>query len=511
MSEHLAALREQILATVDEIADGLSGAIATLLADVADLYQGRWPDYQACQVSYHTEEHALDVALAVARMAAGYNRVHSPGLPADTAVAALTAALFHDCGYLKDADDDSSDTGGKFTFTHVERSKAIAADYLRRQGRPEPFIALVTAMIDLTDFHRPPEPSFADPHERAAACMVASADLLAQMSDPHYLRNIARLYEEFREAYEKEGPEGLAARNITPFASVDEMIEQTDAFYERFVLPRLADLDDMGRYLVAYFGEGRNPYLESIAANLAETRQRHRGYWRRLGELLTEAGALTSGGLSTALAWQHSMSKQTQPPNPRLRDKGYAWIDRQLACLRLGNILLERRQVDPTALRTALIDQVLPPAMQAGSDELRCLLHILILLQHIENGPWLFQQILDLLGTTIDCRTGTVWIPTGDAMKAVFTADGDDRSPLPIDKGLVSWVLLHGRSRRLDSTALAAPIRSAGKRIAVIEMTDRADGPFTEQHELLLQAAANLIGTSLPAALWLNPDCHIDQ
>ncbi len=512
MSSHpdrLAALRQQILATAGEAGPELAAQLAPVLDDIAALYQGKWPEYQACQVGYHTEHHALDVALTTARMIAGYNKIHTDPMPTDTALAALTAALFHDCGYLKDADDRSPATGGKFTFTHVERSKRIAAAYLERQGRPPAFTGLVTNIIDLTEFHRPPQPAFSSAVETTAACMVASADLLAQMSDPHYLQNIHRLYEEFREAYESEGAEGLAARAITPFASADEMIAQTDTFYERFVLPRLAELGDMGRYLVAYFGEDRNPYLESIAANLAATRERHRGYWRRLGELLTEAGALSDGGLSTALAWQHSMIQGERRPDPCLQKKGYEWIDRQLACLRLGNILLQRRQVDPGALRTALIDQVLPPAVQARAEDLRCLLHILILLQHIENGPWLFRQVLALLCQNLEGRTGTIWLPDGSALTPLFSTDDDPPPPLPRDKGLASWALLHGRPGRLDATALAAPVFSAGEPIAVIEVTERNNGPFDDRHELLLQAAANLIGASLPAALWLNLDCHL--
>ena len=507
--DRLALLRQQILATAEEAASGLATQLSPILNDIAALYQGQWPEYQECQVGYHTEHHALDVTLTTARMIAGYNKVHTPPMPEDAALAALVAALFHDGGYLKDANDNSPATGGKFTFTHVERSKHIAATYLARQGRSPSFIDLVTGIIDLTEFHRPPRLPFSTAVEKTAACMVASADLLAQMSDPHYLENIHRLYEEFREAYETEGAEGLAARDITPFASADEMIAQTDTFYERFVLPRLAELGDMGRYLVAYFGEQRNPYLESIAANLAATRERHRGYWRRLGELLTEAGALSDGGLSTALAWQHSMTHGERRPDPCLQKKGYAWIDRQLACLRLGNILLERREVDPDALRIALIDQILPPAMQARAEELRCLLHILILLQHIENGPWLFRQILSILCQTLESRAGAIWLPDGNLLVALFTTADNGRPPLPRDKGLVSWVFLHGRPRRLEATALAAPVFSAGKPIAVIEITDRRDGPFSDRHELLLQAAANLIGASLPAALWLNLDCPL--
>ncbi len=121
------------------------------------------------------------------------------------------------------------------------------------------------------------------------ARIVATADLIAQMSDVYYMEHIEDLFQEFTEAYEAEGKEELRRRGVHVFASAAEIVEATESFYRNFVLPRLSQLGGMSRYLIAYYGEDRNPYLESIAANLAGEAAGYRVRWRRLGKISDRA------------------------------------------------------------------------------------------------------------------------------------------------------------------------------------------------------------------------------
>ena len=57
---------------------GPAGPLARAFDDTAALYQGRHPDYFACDTGYHDLQHVLDVTLAMARLLDGYER---SGLP----------------------------------------------------------------------------------------------------------------------------------------------------------------------------------------------------------------------------------------------------------------------------------------------------------------------------------------------------------------------------------------------------------------------------------------------
>ena len=69
----------------------ISPQLCALLYDAAGLYQGLWPAYEACEVEYHNFGHALDVALATARMTAGWNKSH-PDTPIPEALFLLGMA-----------------------------------------------------------------------------------------------------------------------------------------------------------------------------------------------------------------------------------------------------------------------------------------------------------------------------------------------------------------------------------------------------------------------------------
>ena len=220
-----------------------SKLLNSLLSDITTLYHGGWDSHQACQTGYHNFGHALDVALLTARMIGGWNRLKDethPQVGSDLFLAAIASALFHDTGYIKET-DDSTGTGGKYSFNHEARSMALARTYLARETWPARSIDLVPAIISLTRFNMPLqfEGLFISKEEDVIGRMMATADLVAQMADVDYMARIANLYDELKEAYDFEGVDALKESGYKVFSSAREMIDGTTDFYENFVVPRL--------------------------------------------------------------------------------------------------------------------------------------------------------------------------------------------------------------------------------------------------------------------------------
>jgi len=513
----------------------VSQTLSQLLADIADLYGGRWESHQACQVGYHTLTHALDVALATGRMIAGWNRQHQDGLQERFFLCGIAASLFHDTGYIKEKRDKEGN-GGKYTFNHVPRSAELAGSYLAAKGWPEADCRLVAEAIGLTEFQEPLEleDRFAERQGEIIARMVATADLISQMSDVNYRAHLDDLFHEFQEAYRAEGQTKLKHRGVRIFSSAAEMIDDTPAFYRNFVLPRLAKLGGMSRYLIVYYGEGRNPYLESIAANLAGDTSGYHLHWRRIGEVFTDLGLVTHEQIRSALEQQDANSTSSEEEqDDNLKGRAMAWFKRQMKGDYLGNILLNSTQLSPAGLRQGVIAQILPTdfTMNLDSRELLLLLHIMILLQNVQNGSWIFNQMLVLINELLECQASSILLAddSGQQMELAYTSDPGRNQTMAksfaIDKGLAGWVYLHGKPAAIDrqeleeegpdesagveggterpQTMLAIPLLIAGKRSGVIEALNKIEGNFTVHDMNLLSLAGNLLSNCLPAALWL--------
>ncbi|MEJ2688359.1 MAG: GAF domain-containing protein [Deltaproteobacteria bacterium] len=504
-----------------------------LIDDVKALYEGNWDTYQQCQVGYHNFGHALDVSLAAGRMIAGWNLQAKEKIGEELLLSALAAALFHDAGYLKDKNDDEG-KGGKFTFSHVPRSMEMAGQYLKSRQWPETICRLVPTIISLTEFNQPVDlqDKFQQPMAETVARMVATADLIAQMSDVSYMEHIEDLFQEFTEAYEVEGREKLRRRGVKVFGSAKEISEATTSFYRGFVLPRLSQLGGMSRYLIAFYGEDRNPYLESIAANLAGEAAGYQMHWRRIGNILAELGAVTAEQIRQALKVQRLGAEDTAHASSleSLRKKANHWIVQQLQGDYLGDILMQVSALPPSILRQGVIAQILPVdfTMRLNSRELLLLLHIMILLQNIHNGSWIFQQLLELVNEILECKASLIMkADETEHLLTVAYAAGDTSRQMEmtfaIDKGLAGWVFQHGKPRTVNRqemedkrsgpeqeavlpravNMLAVPLYISGKRIGVIETVNKRSGEFTAHEMNLLSLIGNLISQSLPAALWL--------
>lgn len=508
--------------------------LKNLISDIVDLYEGRWPSHEACQVGYHNFDHALDVALAVARMAAGWNKLHPERkFPVETFLVGMAASFFHDTGYIKDKGDIEG-KGGKYTFSHVGRSQAIAAGYLRATNWPEAAVTSASRMIAPTEFYE--KLALPDPDgdlEKIMTCMLVSADLVAQMADVDYLHRITYLFEEFQEGYQSEGAESLTAKGVHVFGSAREILTGTQNFYDSFVLPRLEDLGRMDKYLVAFFGADRNPYQENITANLSGQLMGHRWQWQRLGEVLQEQGIVSGWQIKKAIDQQASQGDEEM--GSLLDSRGYVSkrllerMNTKQSTELLGEILMEMDAINPVALCRGLMSQLLPPSLLVtlSKEELIFLLNVSMLLQNYQRGSKVFNHILEMTNELVGCEASSILLAdhmTDEIVIAIPT--GPQREILegerfPMDKGLAGWVYRHGQpvsvknvrqDERFDAaidastsfvtkSIMAVPLHINGVWIGVIELLNKKDNDFNEHDMDLITSLVNIIGSALGSTL----------
>lgn len=514
----------------EEYRDG-STDLGQIIRDVIDLYSGRWPEYETCQVNYHTLQHSTDVALLAARLIAGWNRTETEPFGRDHFVMAVAASLLHDSGYIKDRGDHKG-LGGKYTFTHIERSKYLLKNYLTRKNWSDEATATALALIDATEFNQPLDLGslYPDQATRRLACIIGTADLIAQMSDVNYMANINALFTEFEEAYEFFGREELQRQGYRVYASATEMLSETVGFYEYVVLPRLRDFGRMDRYLIAFFGDGRNPYLENITANLAGQILSKEAQWQRIGSVLTALGTITQEQLAEALRRQKKSENQTEPPLIASFQKRFLnWVNVHKKQQTLGDILIGMEAVEPKVLCQGLLAQVLPPEgfSALSRDRLELLLKISIMLHSSFNDPWMFQQVLTLVAEQLDCVGGSILLEVPDrqemivAVSTLLAKEHFEGKTIPSDKGLAGWVCRHGQTAvvnvidqdaRFDNTIdrrspcppeslLAVPMYLNGARFGVVEMFNKRKAGFTEADAALMVMVANIISVALGAIL----------
>lgn len=263
----VAAATEKIFLDLFPHAD--SGTLLNAISDVSCLYRGEHPDYAQCDTGYHDLQHIMDVTLATARLLDGYERSQSAGgaLGEELFVFGIMLALFHDSGYLRRRGLEEHRNGAEFTLVHVSRSEALLKKYLQDIGMRH-LAETAAHIVHFTGYEMPvahisvPSKAF-----HTVGCLVASADILAQMSDRCYLEKCHdRLYTEFTL--------GGIARKLDEhgnlqvvFASAQELVVKTPAFY-RGARKRLDEtLNGVYRYMEQHFG-GQNLYLEALEKNI---------------------------------------------------------------------------------------------------------------------------------------------------------------------------------------------------------------------------------------------------
>ena len=214
--------------------------IRPVFNSVNDLYHGNFPGYRACNTGYHDIRHATATFLAMTRLIHGAaldNCVFS----ASNVVAGLAAAILHDVGYIQAADDREG-TGAKHKALHEQRSMDFLSRHGQAFGLSAEQIAAGRSIISCTDMQKDIGTiSFASRQIKFLGKLLASADLLAQLSDQIYLEKLLFLFHECREA------------GIGNYKRESDIIEKALPFYDVFedrlkLLKLKAD-----RYLTSHF------------------------------------------------------------------------------------------------------------------------------------------------------------------------------------------------------------------------------------------------------------------
>lgn len=246
----------EILAILQRISPHFATESFTADYRVAErLYKGSYPGYRACNTDYHNFAHAMHTCLATARFTHGAV-LEGIDLPQRDIGLTLSAAIYHDSGYLQE-EDDRIGTGAKYTMQHITRGIRLFRTLRRDAGYSEAELDAVEALINGTDLAQNyadiPYPS---PSLELLGKLLDTADLTAQMADRAYLERLLLLFHEFQEA------------GIVAYVSEADILRKTIDFYAMIDrrLAGIAELSD--RCMRAHFRHCANidfnPYQESI-------------------------------------------------------------------------------------------------------------------------------------------------------------------------------------------------------------------------------------------------------
>jgi hypothetical protein len=248
--------------------DGDPSSVALAFDWASQCFNGRYSDYQAIDARYHDFEHTLQGTLCLARLLHGWHEAGVKPAPNRRLFElSVVAILFHDTGYLKRR-SDATGTGAKYTYVHVGRSADFARVFLTGKGFPAADVEVVRNMICCTGVNTDLEAiPFRDELERKLGYALATSDLLGQMAAHDYVDKLPILFQEFAEAASHSHPGSAGA--MRSYQSVDELLQNTRAFWTTYVLPKIND--DFGglyRFLNQPYPDGPNPYMQRIEQNL---------------------------------------------------------------------------------------------------------------------------------------------------------------------------------------------------------------------------------------------------
>jgi hypothetical protein len=217
-------------------------------------------------------QHTLDMSLALARLVAGYERSVEAGerLGARRAQMVIITSLFHDAGYIRHKERDSTfNNGAEFTLYHVSRSADFLRRYLPDLGMARD-VAVSSMIVHFTGYELDLDHiELDDPRDAISGHLLGTADLIAQMADRCYLEKCRdRLYKEFVLG-------GVAVENAKPgeycvrYESGVDLLKKTPVFYQQVSRDRLCSKFNRAyRYIEVIF-DGQNPYVEAIRSNMS--------------------------------------------------------------------------------------------------------------------------------------------------------------------------------------------------------------------------------------------------
>lgn len=235
---------------------------SSAMADVWSAYRGEYPGLLRSDTLYHDLRHSVETALTMARLLDGYAASHfsrdPAGIDAEHALLGVLLALFHDIGLLR-RDAEAHLWGPALTPIHEERGVEFMQGYL-----PDTTLGTLVGQAKLI---MATKLVFAIPDswttgERTLASMIATADLVTQLSDRYYLEKCRDfLFLEFS-AF------GLAGKPDSPYPDSQTLLEKTPAFVEGFLYQRLdQDFQGVRRYLRAHMA-GTDPWEKAIQDNI---------------------------------------------------------------------------------------------------------------------------------------------------------------------------------------------------------------------------------------------------
>jgi len=236
--------------------------LGAAMADIARAFRGEYPGLLRCDTLYHDLRHALETALTMTRLLDGYaisqSRNQSAGIDADHALLGILLALFHDIGLLR-RDTEAHLWGPALTPVHEERGVEFMRAYLAD--------TTLAALTDETKLIMATKPVYVlpadwSPDERLLASLLATADLVSQLSDRCYLEKCRDfLFLEFS-AF------GLAGKEDSPYPDRRTLLEKTPAFFDGFLQKRLdTDFQGVRRYLRVHMG-GSDPWQDAMQNSL---------------------------------------------------------------------------------------------------------------------------------------------------------------------------------------------------------------------------------------------------
>ncbi len=225
-------------------------------------YRGRYPGILRCDTFYHDLRHALETGLTMARLLEANANSSQPGsvdhIDGDHALLGVLLALFHDIGLLR-GETEAHLWGASLTPIHEERG----VDFMSR------FLAGTTLapLAEKSELIMPTKlifkmPESWNPLERKLASLLASADLLSQLTDRFYIEKCWHfLFLEYSSF-------GLAGKPESVYPDRETLLAKTPDFYHKLVMPRLAhEFGGVDRLFDSYFANG-NLYQKALQRNL---------------------------------------------------------------------------------------------------------------------------------------------------------------------------------------------------------------------------------------------------
>lgn len=232
------------------------------MTDIVRAFRGEYPGLLRCDTLYHDLRHSLETALTTARLLDGYAKSppsdRAVGIDADDALLGILLALFHDVGLLR-RDSEARLLGAALMPIHEERGVEFMQGYLQN--------TTLSALVGDAKLILATKSVFKIPatwtlRERTLGSLVATADLVSQLSDRCYLEKCRDfLFLEFSAC-------GLAGRPDSPYPDSQALLEKTPEFFENSVRRRLdEDFAGVRRYLRVHMA-GVDPWEEAIQRNI---------------------------------------------------------------------------------------------------------------------------------------------------------------------------------------------------------------------------------------------------